>query len=65
MNARQKIVTENWQFCMQHLDLLNDWETKFVTSLDPRWKLTTGQFNKLSSITLDLGKKVFAEKNEL
>ncbi len=65
MNAREKIITENWAFCMAHLTHLNDWETQFITSLNPKAKLTSKQFNKLSSITTDLGKLVFAEKNEL
>jgi len=59
MDYREKIITENLNFCKENIEVLNDWEKGFINSLNPEWKLSQNQFNKLSDITLQVSQRKF------
>ena len=58
MNHRDKIISSNIALCLRFGDHLNEWESKFVESVNSQlYPLTANQFNRLQEITTKIKSK--------
>ena len=58
-NYRDKIIGQNIAFCLRFKHFMDEWEEKFINSVDSQeYPLTQKQFNKLQDVTERVTKKV-------
>lgn len=59
MNYREKIISDNIAFCLRYKHFLNDWERRFVESVNSQdYELTQKQFNRLQEIVQKLAREL-------
>jgi hypothetical protein len=58
-NFREKFISDNISFCLQHKEKLSEWEQGFINSVNAQtWELSSKQYNTLHSISEKLGRKL-------